>query len=168
MVTVGTLSLELEICPQPDPVRWDSALASLPGAHPLQSWPWGEAKQAVGESVERVMLCRRGIPVLLAQIFQKHVSPLGIKTAWVPRGPILADAKSLIALKLLKRVLRDRGYRLIVAKPYAPNCCGLGWGLPGRREQTFIIDLTRPLATLEKSLHHYWRHNKNRFSRSDS
>src|SRR5664280_658695 len=89
MVAFATSSLGFEICRDPDPVGWDEALVTIPGGHALQTWEWGEAKRSVGETVERFLISRAGNPVLLAQVFQKRVSALKLKTAWIPRGPVI-------------------------------------------------------------------------------
>ncbi len=157
-------SLALELCTSSDQRSWDAALLRLPDAHPLQTWAWGEAKQAMGELVDRIMIRRGGEPLLLAQVFRKEISPLRVATAWIPRGPAASAGADPGAFTLLKRGLQQRGYRLALMKPYM---AAVPWGrvFPWRRERTFIVDLTVPTPAYEKKLHKEWRYGKNRFLR---
>ncbi|MEK7276060.1 MAG: peptidoglycan bridge formation glycyltransferase FemA/FemB family protein, partial [Chloroflexota bacterium] len=96
-----------------NPQHWDSALASLPSAHLLQSWQWGEFKTRYGWSARRMLwlaadltVLKRPIrsndePLAAAQILKRTLGPFSI--LYVPKGPCLdwTDAD------LVARVLSD-------------------------------------------------------------
>lgn len=164
MVVVASL-LNFHASTEPDPACWDNVLAASPGAHPLQSWLWGEAKGQIGETVDRVMIWRGETPVVLAQAFERRIPPFGIKVAWIPRGPVICSEDVCgAAMKLLRRSLRARGYRFVVASPYEPLPCQLGMHI-SRSQRTFLLDLSPPLSIVEKNLDPGWRNKKNRFTR---
>ncbi len=85
--------------------EWDSALASLPSAHLLQSWQWGEFKSRYGWSARRFLWEDGGSGLqprcAAAQILKRTLGPFSI--LYVPKGPCLdwADAD------LVARVLSD-------------------------------------------------------------
>jgi peptidoglycan pentaglycine glycine transferase (the first glycine) len=77
---------------------WDTALASLPNAHLLQSWLWGEFKSRYGWSPKRLLWTAdsqdafqrgQGAPAVVAaaQVLKRSVGPLSV--LYAPRGPIL-------------------------------------------------------------------------------
>lgn len=151
-------------------MEWDGALVSFVGsAHPLQAWGWGEAKKAIGERIERWMVVEGDRPVLLAQLFEKRVSPIRIRMAWVPRGPVLADGDlGVEAFRFWKKQMALRGYRIAAFQPYRPAseaASKLGFSTPHRREFTYLLDLAQPIETLDKALDKEWRYGKNRFTR---
>ncbi len=166
-MSTATTSHGLAVRRVTDGVAWDDALVRLPGAHALQTWEWGEAKRAVGEQVERVWVSSDDKPIVLAQIFAKTVSPLKLRTAWIPRGPVVDRAAPNLpqAVTLLKRFLSGAGYRLLIAKPYCAIGERVGWNLPRKRELTFVFDLSQPLSSLEANLDRGWRHGRNKFFR---
>jgi lipid II:glycine glycyltransferase (peptidoglycan interpeptide bridge formation enzyme) len=66
---------------------WDSALASLPNTHLLQSWDWGEFKSRYGWSAKRYLWEKNDQPIAAAQILKRSLGPFSI--LYAPRGPIL-------------------------------------------------------------------------------
>ncbi len=161
---------QLQTCEITDARQWDNALVSFAGSsHPLQAWAWGEAKKAVGEHVERWMVMDGEVPVLLAQVLQKSVSPLRIKMAWVARGPVMAEGEiGKKAFLAWKKTMARRGYRLAAFQPYraASNAAfKLGFTVPKQPEFTYLVDLTQPVEELDKGLNKEWRYGKNRFNR---
>lgn len=85
--------------PVTDPQTWDSALASLPNAHLLQCWQWGEFKSRYGWSARRLLWERNGQPVAAAQVLKRSVGPLSI--LYVPKGPCLDWADAELATAVL-------------------------------------------------------------------
>jgi lipid II:glycine glycyltransferase (peptidoglycan interpeptide bridge formation enzyme) len=156
---------EIKIIEATDAAVWDSALCSMPGAHPLQSWAWGEAKREVGEPPLRLMALREDQPVGLAQCFIKHVTPFKIPIAWISRGPAAVSDEVAHIVSLLRGELAARGARATVIQPPVGRPLFNGWRLPGAASATFVIDLSRSIDELDANLHVKWRYNKNRFLR---
>jgi hypothetical protein len=150
-----------------DPAVWDSGLCSIPGAHPMQCWSWGEARRDLGDRVERIMVHQDGEPMLMAQIFLRRL-PLGFPCGWVPRGPVVSRFAGKEVFRAFKSAARSRGFRLIVVHPYSASGAAtpvLGFRFRQELERTFILDLDRPLDQLEKAFDKDWRYGKNRFAR---
>jgi peptidoglycan pentaglycine glycine transferase (the first glycine) len=65
--------------------EWDTFLADCPGAHLLQTSPWGELKAAFGWKVERVGIedqsGRAGVQILFRRL------AMGLTAAYIPKGP---------------------------------------------------------------------------------
>src|SRR5207249_4417233 len=88
--------------------RWDADLAERASRAPLlQSWAWGEVQSRAGWTVERARLSADG-PV--ATVLLRKVGPA--REAYVPRGPVPADAQSVDALVAWAR--KSRIAKLIV------------------------------------------------------
>jgi lipid II:glycine glycyltransferase (peptidoglycan interpeptide bridge formation enzyme) len=68
---------------------WNGAVEAA-GGHLLQSWEWGEFKSRHGWQVDRVAVDNGG-GFAGAQILYKRRGPVSM--AYVPRGPVLADAE---------------------------------------------------------------------------
>lgn len=152
-----------------DARRWDNLLAALPGAHPLQSWAWGEARRTLGEDVVRLLIADGPTTLALAQAAIKRLTPLGVRVAWVARGPVWGKRHDrwADAGHALRRALAGRGVRLLIVSPYLQDGGPrLGWPVPWEPAvQTYWLDLTRPLDELDERLHKEWRYGKNRFVR---
>jgi len=71
-----------------DPAGWDSLAASLPGAHLLQSWQWGEFKARTGWRPRRLSWETPGGPVA-AQVLARTAARVAT-VLYVPKGPLLA------------------------------------------------------------------------------
>jgi lipid II:glycine glycyltransferase (peptidoglycan interpeptide bridge formation enzyme) len=72
-----------------DPQRWNAALRGLPHAHFLQTWEWGDFKQATGWQAKRCLFHNEAAEVIaLASLLMRRVGPL--KLMYVPKGPIFA------------------------------------------------------------------------------
>jgi peptidoglycan pentaglycine glycine transferase (the first glycine) len=112
-----------------DRAAWNSAVATLPGAHVLQTWEWGEFKQVTtGWAPHRLLWERDGAPAAAASIGMRSAGPL--KLMYAPKGPALDHAD----LPLLARVLDDMQAfarsRLAVWLKIDPDVIA-GTGIPG-------------------------------------
>ncbi len=95
-----------------DAERWDRELEELGTPAPLlQSWAWGEVQGRSGWTVKRVRLAPHG----MVSIQIRSVGPT--REAYVPRGPIPANPKSMDMLVDWAR--HNRIARLVV-EPEAP------------------------------------------------
>jgi lipid II:glycine glycyltransferase (peptidoglycan interpeptide bridge formation enzyme) len=69
--------------------EWDKAVSSLPDAHVLQSWAWGEIKARHGWTPKRVLFCINGVPAAGAQTLRRRVPRTPYGVLYVPKGPAL-------------------------------------------------------------------------------
>lgn len=86
--------------------EWDQAVASLPGAHVLQSWDWGEFKSRWGWTVERLLWVKpqetsQVCPVAAAQILRRSIPRTPWSFLYVSKGPILNYADTALAGQVL-------------------------------------------------------------------
>ena len=89
-----------------DRAHWNSAVTSLPNAHLLQSWEWGELKSKYGWNAHRLLWTNEsGSPLAAAQILQRNLSLPGIgnrfSILYCPRGPVLDWSVSTLRSQVL-------------------------------------------------------------------
>jgi peptidoglycan pentaglycine glycine transferase (the first glycine) len=114
---------------------WDSLIATLPGAHFLQTWEWAQTKARLGwQPLPRVWHNGQGRPVAAAMVLQRRLGSHGpaarLSVMYVPKGP-LCDWENA---DLRRRLLDDlanlaRRHGAIFIK-MDPDVC-LGTGIPG-------------------------------------
>jgi lipid II:glycine glycyltransferase (peptidoglycan interpeptide bridge formation enzyme) len=80
-----------------DAETWDKFVKRY-GGHLLQSYYWGELKTRFGWEAERWARVEHGEICAGAQVLLRRILP-GLVVAYVPRGPVLADADFLRALR---------------------------------------------------------------------
>jgi peptidoglycan pentaglycine glycine transferase (the first glycine) len=81
--------------------EWDAFLNRHPNAHLLQTVPWGELKSAFGWRAVRVCVpLKKGVDSssseedhVGAQILFRQL-PIGIRFAYIPKGPVLPDSSN--------------------------------------------------------------------------
>ncbi len=137
-----------------DAGTWDNLVATLPGAHPLQTWGWGEVKRATGWDAWRVALMDGATPRAAAQVLTRRVPRLPFSMLYIPRGPLL-DPLDQPALHALLESLRpySRRQNAIFLKVDPPWPAGTPTILPSagfapsaetvQVTDTYTIDLTR-------------------------
>lgn len=141
---------------------WD-AVVDGHGGDLLQRWNWGEFKSRYGWSVERVSSPAGS----LAQVLFRHVGPVSL--AYIPRGPVLADAGDG-DLELLHEIdaacTRMRAISLIVEPaepiPDAWRTHGIGFTVAETSIQsprTVKVDLTQDDETLLRNMRKDTRYN---------
>jgi len=143
---------------------WDELLRSQRIVHPLQSWEWGEAKRSLGEQVNRTIVSKDGIPILLAQSFVKSLRPFG-RAAWIPNGPVNALRESLLTPEAVTRLAYNysrRGIFHVLAQRYDPASDRVGVTLPFTKlRKTFVVQIHSGIAEIEKE----FRWGSKRFAR---
>ncbi len=86
--------------------NWNEVIATLPGAHLLQSQQWGEIKHSFGwDVIQRVWHDDQGTVVAAAQILRRRIRFIGItfpfSVLYIPRGPILDWKDEVLATKVI-------------------------------------------------------------------
>ncbi len=76
----------MTLTPLTDPRAWDALAQSLPGAHILQSWAWGEIKGRWGWRAERFAWPDGRAA---AQVLTRTAARGLVRYLYVPRGPLL-------------------------------------------------------------------------------
>ncbi|MDL1895466.1 aminoacyltransferase, partial [Anaerolineae bacterium CFX7] len=97
--------------------EWNSALWSIPYAHILQTWAWGEIKARHGWTPTRLVFLENGAPVAAAQILRRPLPRTPYGVLYVPKGPALAfENTELFARVLAELERRARAQRAIFIK----------------------------------------------------
>jgi lipid II:glycine glycyltransferase (peptidoglycan interpeptide bridge formation enzyme) len=117
-----------------DAPEWNEAIASLPGAHLLQTWEWGQVKQVYGwQPLPQLWRAAGGQAQGAALVLQRTATPLRLRILYVPRGPLVDWADPLLrarALEGLETLARAQHAIFIKMDPEAE----LGSGVPGTPE----------------------------------
>jgi lipid II:glycine glycyltransferase (peptidoglycan interpeptide bridge formation enzyme) len=73
-----------------DRVLWNGAIRQLPGMSILQTWEWGQVKQAYGWKPHYLLWSdESNRPAAAALLLVKPLAVPGLKTAYAPQGPLL-------------------------------------------------------------------------------
>jgi lipid II:glycine glycyltransferase (peptidoglycan interpeptide bridge formation enzyme) len=96
--------------------QWNDTLCTLPYAHVLQTWEWGEFKRATtGWLPIRLAFIRDGQTVAMASVGMRRAGPL--KVMYVPKGPALDYANTELVVEVLRHLQRiARHHRAIWLK----------------------------------------------------
>ncbi len=161
---------QFRLVENPDPRVWDDFVCAHDG-HLLQSSAWGELKTRFGWTATRLALERAGEIIAAAQILFRRL-PLGLRLAYVPRGPVVDpyDGQALAALvEALSTTARAHGAFALKLEPNWLDdqlARGLpaplrGWRAgPGHQPQTTIhVDLTCDLDAILAQMKPKWRYN---------
>lgn len=152
-----------------DARRWDDFVCER-GGHLLQSSAWGDLKARFGWGVQRLLLERDGTPLGGAQMLFRSF-PLGLKLAYVPRGPVVdpADPQACaLLLDTLCGAARSHGAFTLKVEPNWLDDASLSAWLGSRRFQpgssiqprtTIHLDLTQPLDAILAQMKPKWRYN---------
>lgn len=95
--------------PITDPHAWDALAQSLPNAHILQSWAWGEIKSRWGWQAERLAWADGRAA---AQVLTRTAARGLVTYLYIPRGPLLDWGDTAVrdrVLADLEEVARRRG-----------------------------------------------------------
>lgn len=155
-----------------NPAQWDNALLSIPRAHVLQSWAWGEIKARHGWTPERVLLLENNTPVAAAQILRRPVPRTRFGVLYVPKGPALDfENTELVARVLteLERIARQQRAIFIKVDPdvrvrtaAAAVLAQRAWRVSDEQIQfhnTVTLDLTRSEDEILEAMKPKWRYN---------
>lgn len=120
MLTVHTIT---------DRDAWNDSLRTLPRAHVLQTWEWGEFKRATtGWVPERLMFRRDDKPAAMASILRRSIGPLSVM--YVPKGPALDYDDETLVTEVLDHLQGAARRRFAIWLKIDPDVV-LGRGVPG-------------------------------------
>ncbi len=141
--------------------RWEQVLARHPEAHLLQTSAWGELKAAFGWQALRLEAGQGAAQILLRQL------PLGLRLAYVPRGPIGDWLPAL--LPALDAACRSAGAFALTIEPDALDDAAASLELashgfrPSRQtiqpRRTLVVDLRGSEDDLLARMHPKTRYN---------
>lgn len=151
---------------------WSRALESLPNAHVLQSWAWGEIKAHHGWTPRRVLFCENGAPLAAAQILRRPLPRTPFGVLYVPKGPMLDVTNTQLfgqVLGELEAIARQERAIFIkvdpdvrVSEPAAPILPQRGWSVSKEQIQfhnTVTLDLARSEQEILDGMKPKWRYN---------
>ena len=114
-------------------VTWNQALASLPNAHALQSWVWGDFKSRWGWSAQRLTLTvaqSSWEPLAAAQVLKRRIPHLPYSILYVPKGPALDYTNSAHVSAVLDHLQQMARQRRAIWLKIDPDVIA-GTGIPG-------------------------------------
>ncbi len=163
------VSREPYIVSSPDARLWDDFVASR-GGHIFQTAEWGELKSRFGWSAHRLALAHGDTLTAGAQILFRRLS-LGLRFAYVPRGPVVDPKDHATFAVLLDALCAAAKSRGAFALKIEPNMMD-GFALDLKSEirnlklassiqprTTIHLDLTRDLDTILAQMKPKWRYN---------
>lgn len=164
--------------PDSDAESWNGFVTRWPDFGLLQSFEWGEFKQALGWKAIRLAVERDGQLLAGAQMLIKAI-PLGLgSVAYIPRGPLLNWEDETVAQTLLSAVhATARQHHAIFLKieppvRYSPKMPQRLQSHGFRRSDfnnqpqcSMLIDLTRDEETILAKMHKTTRHNIHKSAR---
>lgn len=110
---------------KPSGELWNGFVSSHPGAHLLQTTPWGDLKSRFGWAVERVALQEPPQAIVSgAQILYRPLPFRLGKLAYVPKGPLVSwqdVAQTEQTVAALDRAARARGAIALTIEPDLPD-----------------------------------------------
>lgn len=161
---------------QPSPAAWEAALARLPQAHALQSWPWGRFKSRWGWEALPLTMTVAGNhwgPLAAALVLKRRIPRLPFCVLYVPKGPVmdyhdaplrrqvlgqleqLAKRERAIFIKIDPEVVRSWGLEHERVSPLGTavtrDLTGRGW-LPSGDQIQFRNTVELPLEGSEEGL----------------
>jgi len=87
----------MHIHPEDQPAtQWDTLIGSIPGAHLLQTWEWGQFKARFGwQAQPKTWYNADGLLDAAALILGRTLAipglPASVRVLYVPKGPLLRD-----------------------------------------------------------------------------
>ena len=136
-----------------DPAQWNSALATLPARHVLQSWEWGQFKSRWGWTPRYFLYEENHDSRAAALVLKRTLSRTGLSILYVPKGPALDYADIALVDRVLQQLTeiarRDRAIFIKIDPDLAAadqaRLIDRGWRPSTEQIQfrnTMLIDLT--------------------------
>jgi peptidoglycan pentaglycine glycine transferase (the first glycine) len=155
------------------PETWNATLASLPLAHVLQTWEWGQFKSRHGWSPSYLMWNDdAGQARAAALVLRRQLSRLPFCVMYVPKGPAMDYDDTLLVNQVLGDLaqLAHQSHAIFIKIDPDLNPHPLPFSLEGRREwiesaeqiqfrNTMEIDLRQSEDELLAAMHQKTRYN---------
>ena len=106
--------------PEWDDIQWDAFVQRHPFSHPLQLRAWGRFKEAFGWQSQRLGLFDGEEPVAGAQILYRNLPGVGLKFAYIPKGPLVDWNNTDLTAQLfaaIHRLARKQGAVMLRIEP---------------------------------------------------
>jgi lipid II:glycine glycyltransferase (peptidoglycan interpeptide bridge formation enzyme) len=116
-----------------EPSEWDLSISSLPGAHVLQTWEWGQVKEAFGwKALPKTWVDPNKAVTAAALVLKRSTKVLGFPfdIFYVPRGPLL-DWGNLLQREMVLEALEDEARKSNAVFIKIDPDLELGSGVPG-------------------------------------
>ncbi|MBN1484455.1 MAG: peptidoglycan bridge formation glycyltransferase FemA/FemB family protein [Chloroflexia bacterium] len=113
------LGSEIALISEQQRADWDRFVAGHPQGHLLQSFAWGELKNAFGWEPLRLALLRQGQIQAAAQVLFRRL-PL-VSLAYVPRGPLLDWQDRAVTAAMLQAIAKAARSRRGIFLKIEPN-----------------------------------------------
>lgn len=85
-----------------DRSQWDTGLATLPLAHILQTWDWGDFKSRWGWQPTRLLFEEGGRVLAAAQILRRRLPGTPLSVIYIPKGPALDYGDTSLLVHVLR------------------------------------------------------------------
>lgn len=150
----------LEIHDQPGEIQWNDRLASLPGAHILQTSQWAEIKSRVWWKAKYLIwIDRNGCDKAGALVLIKKVPVIGrlLNTCiiYIPRGPVLDWTDAKLASQVLQDLIDFGKQNKAIFLKIDPDL-PVATGLPGSQD----YQVQKPGQMIkEKLIRENWRYS---------
>ena len=128
--------------------EWNAALRTLPYAHVLQTWEWGEFKRVTtGWQPKRIAFKRDGVIVALASVGVRSIGPL--RVMYVPKGPALAYEDTALCAAVLDELQALARRQFAVWLKIDPDVIA-ATGIPGEADDTPYLPGQAVMRTLKQ------------------
>lgn len=155
-----------------DRAQWNNALAALPAHHVLQSWEWGQFKSRWGWSPRYLLFESDGHARAAALILSRTLPRIGLRIAYVPKGPALDYVDTATVDAVLSELAADaQRMRTIfikidpdVVQPsvVTQQLAQHGWRYSTEQIQfrnTVLLDIDKSEEEILAAMHHKTRYN---------
>jgi peptidoglycan pentaglycine glycine transferase (the first glycine) len=155
--------------------HWNTALASLPGPHVLQSWEWGEFKSRHGWQPERYLWLENDRPYAAAAVLTRRLGRWPAAVSYVPKGPALNYSDNGLSQVLAHLETTARRQRALFVKidpdvradtvegeAVTETLRRRGWRSSHEQIQfrnTMLLDLSRAPDEILAAMKSKWRYN---------
>lgn len=168
-------TMRLDVTDSLDRESWNRLAAWAEGAHPCQSYEWGEFLAATNHRVFRVAVIHDGEPAATALVVRLRGTVLGRSALCIPWGPVLRR-HSVEVLRALKTALLDAAGKekpVLVrfgpaeTDPGAEHCMTQARLVPARfhlpaaaqYRHAMVLNLRRSEDDLANAVNPKWRYN---------
>ncbi len=140
--------------------RWNALVAGQHG-HLLQSWGWGQFKEALGWQVKRVLVTQADQDVAGAQVLFKALPGAPLTIGYIPKGPVVNWRDEALVARLfaaVHEIAQKQQAVFLTIEPDALDDAEIHAGLErlgfqstlrtNQPRSTILIDLSRDEAAL--------------------